>query len=379
MTHHATILSIASSVPGEAYSTEKMLESVAACLTDELSETLQGLGVSQRHSVVEDYNFFLAGKKDRKLIATTTSMATEAAKKCLNKFNQTVDIGLLISSTNTPDRLLPCLGSELISSLKGYIPQDINIANMQGEGCAALLKGVDIAKNYLVAHPDKQVLLITSESNTGYVPKMNAELHYSFKELKSMPQYGDKIKQTLQIITYFLFGDGAVAFLLGKGTVDQPHFEAITHLTNLEPEDSELLTMNEGGIVQPDFIGFPNYFMGRKVPLKGANYSKITVNQLMQKTKHSITEPHQAGICFIHTGSKKILDHVCEALKLSPSAPQVSHSYNILNRYGNLSSCAVGFMIEEYLSQKKPLGDAKLGLIVSFGVGFSASSGIMQG
>lgn len=376
---NASILSIASHVPGKPYSTKEMLNSVSSYATDQFAEILQDLGVLHRHSIVEDYDSFLVGKKDRKLIATTTSMATEAAKKCFKNFNQAVDVGLLVAATNTPDRHLPCIGSELICTLRDYIPQDINIANLQGEGCAVLLKGVDIAKNYLAVHPNKHVLLVLSESNTGFIPKIKSDRYYSFRELKHIPHNAEKIKETLQFIAYFLFGDGAIAFLLGNGT-SQPFFEAITHLTNTDPEDSELLTLNEGGIIRPAYEGFPNYYMDKKVPIKGAQYSKITVDQLMNRTQYPLTEPSHADVCFIHTGSKKILDRICEVLKLDPLSDKVSHSYNVLSRYGNLSSCSVGFMIEEYLNQTKksaPLSASQAGLIVAFGIGFSASSGIL--
>ena len=74
----------------------------------------------------------------------------------------------------------------------------------------------------------------------------------------------------------------------------------------------------------------------------------------------------------IHTGSKKILDGVCSQLHLAKDSMKVQGSYEVLKNYGNLSSASTGFMLAEKHHWKGPA------IIVGFGVGFTASAGIMN-
>jgi predicted naringenin-chalcone synthase len=76
--------------------------------------------------------------------------------------------------------------------------------------------------------------------------------------------------------------------------------------------------------------------------------------------------------CLIHTGSKKILDGVCSQLDLNPESEKVHGSYQVLERYGNLSSASTGFMLAEKDEWSGPA------MVVGFGVGFAASAGIMH-
>ena len=76
--------------------------------------------------------------------------------------------------------------------------------------------------------------------------------------------------------------------------------------------------------------------------------------------------------CLIHTGSKKILDGVCSQLHLEKDSTKVQGSYDVLKTYGNLSSASTGFMLAEKAEWTGPT------IVVGFGVGFTASAGIMN-
>jgi 3-oxoacyl-[acyl-carrier-protein] synthase-3 len=80
----------------------------------------------------------------------------------------------------------------------------------------------------------------------------------------------------------------------------------------------------------------------------------------------------QVDDCLIHTGSKKILDGVCSQLALEPDSLKVNASYRVLEKYGNLSSASTGFMLAEKNDWAGPT------MVVGFGVGFTASAGIMN-
>ncbi|HXL79315.1 MAG TPA: hypothetical protein VN951_00440 [Pyrinomonadaceae bacterium] len=66
------------------------------------------------------------------------------------------------------------------------------------------------------------------------------------------------------------------------------------------------------------------------------------------------------------------IDGVCSQLHLATDSTKVQGSYEVLKNYGNLSSASTGFMLAEKDDWKGPT------IVVGFGVGFTASAGIMN-
>jgi predicted naringenin-chalcone synthase len=157
-------------------------------------------------------------------------------------------------------------------------------------------------------------------------------------------------------------------------------FGEIAHATNIEIDDSELLVFEGGGILDLPDGGFPYYRMEKAVPAKGIIYAQETLKQLFAKPAPPIRQMEDASAYFIHTGSKKILDRICETFAIDPMGNAVKLSYEIFDRYANLSACSVGFMIEKQMRQfprgSEPASQ-NVGLLLSFGAGFTASSGFI--
>jgi 3-oxoacyl-[acyl-carrier-protein] synthase-3 len=97
-----------------------------------------------------------------------------------------------------------------------------------------------------------------------------------------------------------------------------------------------------------------------------------TVKNVLQHPDSPVSDLTEVDDCLIHTGSKKILDGVCSQLDLEPESAKVHGSYKVLERYGNLSSASTGFMLAEKNEWSGPA------MVVGFGVGFTASAGIMN-
>jgi 3-oxoacyl-[acyl-carrier-protein] synthase-3 len=112
--------------------------------------------------------------------------------------------------------------------------------------------------------------------------------------------------------------------------------------------------------------------MQPSVPSRGAHYAVTTVKNVLQHPDSPVSDLDQVDDCLIHTGSKKILDGVCSQLALHPESAKVHHSYKVLQEYGNLSSASTGFMLAEKNEWSGPT------IVVGFGVGFTASAGIMN-
>lgn len=365
------IVSIGTFVPDNLVTTEDMIAKLDKKLSADLKESLHNLSIKQRYSIVKNLSNYLAGNYPRELISNTTDLAVNAIKNCLEKVAyKKEDIGLLIAVTNTQNRLMPCLSYEIINELNQIIPNDINSLNLQNQGCSALLKAVDMAQSYLHNNPQKLVIIVASEAHSGLYSKKERAIYHSYTEVKNMDQ--QEKRATEDLVTSFLFGDGAIALLVGKANTDSKYtISHIVHLTNLDKEDSELLTMNEGGILIPEYSGYPIYHLNKNVPSRGIHYTAKCIDKLINQTDIDIKK---LNFYCIHTGSKKILDLACKIFNLGPTDKKVETSYKILNNYANLSPCSIGFMIADHI-QNKTVGK---GVMLSFGVGFSASAGIIE-
>ncbi|HEY0386014.1 MAG TPA: 3-oxoacyl-[acyl-carrier-protein] synthase III C-terminal domain-containing protein [Pyrinomonadaceae bacterium] len=372
------LLSSATAVPPHRFTTTDLISSLLFKLSPELINTINTLGVEQRFSTLENYPEFLAGKP---MNATTsaTDISVEAARKCIERWGgDPRRIGLLVAATNTPSQLLPCMASEVMANLHGVLSRSISTVSMQAQGCSVLLKSVEVAQWYLCSNPGKVALILMSEAHTPYISPLLRHEYLGYREIarlrkKNSAEDFDTERERLNTtcaIQAMLFGDGAVALLIGteEGIAE---FGPISHLTNEEPGDVHLLTM-EGGGLNPCMEGRPQYLMRPNVPLRGAHYAVTTVNRVLDHPASPVHHLDDVATCLIHTGSKKILDGVCTQLALAPDSTKVRTSYEILQNYGNLSSASTGFMLSEKEDRRGPT------MVVGFGVGFAASAGVIN-
>jgi len=304
------------------------------------------LGVDQRYSVVDNYPDFLSGSSISSK-SSTTELGVGATKRCIEEWQGDPSrIGLLIAATNTPDQMLPCLASEVMGKTHGLLSRSIRTVSMQAQGCSVLLKSIEVAQWYLAANPGKLAMVLMAEAHTPYVAPLLRDEYYAFRELIRLrkeqkideAQFEQKRLDTTFVIQSMLFGDGAVALLVGN-EAGKPSFGPISHLTNEETEDVDLLTMNSHS--SHEFLkGRPQYFMRPSVPTRGAHYAVTTVKDVLQHPDSPVSNMDQVDDCLIHTGSKKILDGVCSQLHLETDSTKVQGSYKVLNHYGNLSSAS---------------------------------------
>ncbi|HEX7530418.1 MAG TPA: hypothetical protein VF333_04685, partial [Pyrinomonadaceae bacterium] len=303
-----------------------------------------------------------------------------ATRKCIEEWGgDPSQIGLLIAATNTPDQMLPCLASEVMARTHGLLPRSLSTVSMQSQGCSVMLKSVEVAQWYLAANPGKMAVVLMSEAHTPYVAPLLNDEYFGFREIARMRKNGmiddagfeQQRTETTLVIQSMLFGDGAVALLLGTDQSGKPTFGPISHLTNDSPDDVNLLSMVSNSS-HPALHGKPQYFMRPAVPTRGAHYAVTTVNDVLDNPMSPVSDLSQVDDCLIHTGSKKILDGVCSQLHLDADSTKVEKSYDVLENYGNLSSASTGFMLA---GKRDWAGPA---MVVGFGVGFTASAGLMS-
>jgi 3-oxoacyl-[acyl-carrier-protein] synthase-3 len=372
------LLSAATSIPEQAFQTTELANSLLHKLSPELINTINSLGVDQRYSVMDNYSDFLTGKP-MNANSSTTELGVSATKKCIEQWQGDASrIGLLVAATNTPDQMLPCLASEVMGKTHGLLSRSIRTVSMQAQGCSVLLKSIEVAQWYLAANPGQLAMVLMAEAHTPYVAPLLRDEYFGFRELLRLrkerkldeAQFEQKRLDTTFVIQSMLFGDGAVALLVGTEE-GKPAFGPISHLTNDEPDDVNLLTMTSNSS-HPFLKGRPQYFMRPSVPTRGAHYAVTTVRNVLDHPDSPVSTMGQVDDCLIHTGSKKILDGVCSQLHLDTDSTKVQGSYEVLKTYGNLSSASTGFMLAEKEEWNGPT------MVVGFGVGFTASAGVMS-
>lgn len=378
LTTMINLLSAATATPKQAFKTTDLVGGLMHKLSPELINTIHTLGVDQRYSTLENYPDFLCGKQ-KHANSSTTELGVGATKRCIQEWGGDPSrIGLLVAATNTPDQMLPCLASEVMGKTHGLLSRSLRTVSMQAQGCSVLLKSIEVAQWYLAANPGKLAIVLMAESHTPYVAPLLRDEYFGFREIlrlrKEQKLDPDKFEQqrldTTFVIQSMLFGDGAVALLVGSEE-GKPAFGPISHLTNDEPNDMNLLTMVANSS-HPFLKGRPQYFMQPSVPTRGAHYAVTTVKNVLQHPDSPVSDLQHVSDCLIHTGSKKILDGVCSQLALEPDSSKVHGSYKVLQHYGNLSSASTGFMLAEKDDWSGPT------IVVGFGVGFTASAGIMN-
>jgi len=372
------LMSAATATPQHQLKTTELVASLMHKLSPELINTICGLGVDNRYSVMDNYAEFLEGGP-MNATSSTTRLGIDATRRCLEEWGgDPARVGLLVAATNTPDQMLPCLASEVMGQTHGLLSRSLRTVSMQSQGCSVLLKSVEVAQWYLAANPNKLAIVLMAEAHTPYVAPLLSEEYHGYRELVRLRKEdrldGDEFEQqrldTTFVIQSMLFGDGAVALLMGRQE-GKPSFGPIAHLTNDDPDDMGLLTMTSNSS-HPLLKGRPQYFMKPAVPSRGAHYAVSTVKSVLSDPDSPVSSLNQVEDCMIHTGSKKILDGVCSQLALSPDSEKVMGSYEVLKNYGNLSSASTGFMLAEKEEWNGPA------IIAGFGVGFAASAGVMS-
>ncbi len=372
------LVSAATSTPKNAFQTTELANALVHKLTPELINTINALGVDQRYSVMDNYPDFLSGKP-MNADSSTTQLGVDATRTCIEQWQgDPSKIGLLVAATNTPDQMLPCLASEVVGKTHGLLSRSIRTVSMQSQGCSVLLKSIEVAQWYLAANPGQLAIVLMAEAHTPFVAPLLSDEYFGYRELAKLrkerkvddAQFAQQRLDTTFVVQSMLFGDGAVALLVGTEE-GKPAFGPISHLTNDEPDDVNLLTMTSNSS-HPFLQGRPQYFMRPTVPSRGAHYAVTTVKNVLEHPDSPVSNLGQVDDCLIHTGSKKILDGVCSQLHLETDSTKVQGSYEVLKNYGNLSSASTGFMLA---AKDEWTGPA---MVVGFGVGFTASAGVMS-
>ena len=304
----------------------------------------EGAQVDERYSIMHpDEVFSKTSFEERNQIYVRESikLGKDVLEKALSQAKwqpQDLDYIITVSCTGI---MIPSLDAYLINQLN--LKQDIVRLPVTEMGCVGGISGLIYAKNFLTANPNKKAAVIAVESPT-------ATLQLDDFSMANM-------------VSAAIFGDGAACVLLSSFEEDKgPEMiaESMYHFYNEEKMMGFELTNNGMKMV-----------LDIEVPETIAAHFDNIIHPFLAKNQFSIDDVQHL---IFHPGGKKIVKTV-ETL-FQNSGKNINDTKEVLRKYGNMSSATVLFVLERFLQKNLDTGD--LGLMLSFGPGFTAQQILLR-
>jgi predicted naringenin-chalcone synthase len=296
----------------------------------------QQSGIQQRYSVIPDYSnkihewkFYPQSEnlepfpslEQRMTVYNKQAplLSVDAIRDCLNHAHHPKNITHLItvSCTGMSAPGLDLQVMELMDFQKNIFRTSVNFM-----GCYAAIHALKIADALCKADREAKVLIVCTELCT---------LH--FQRESSM----DNITSSL------LFGDGSSAVLV---VADEHEGEGL-HLSGFY---SEVIPKGKRDMAwELSSQGFLMTLSGYVSELIEEDFNSILTKAL---AKENCTVDNVSDWC-IHPGGKRILQAIHKSLGLANG--QLTHSYNVLKDFGNLSSATILFVLKKILQEKKEI------------------------
>ncbi len=304
----------------------------------------EGAGVDRRYSIMDPLEVFSnLGFEERNdiYIREVKKLGRESLEKALHKANwQPTDLDFIITVSCT-GIMIPSLDAYLINDLK--MRQDIVRLPVTEMGCAAGISGIIYANNFLKANPGKRAAVVAVESPTATFQLEDFSM--------------------ANIVSAAIFGDGAACVLLSSNENDMGpkilaeemyHFYDATHLMGFKMVNTGLQMILDKSVPEQIEAKFPEI-----------------IHPFLNKNNVSIEDIDHL---IFHPGGKKIVQTV-ETL-FGSLGKNIDDTKETLKLYGNMSSATVLYVLERFMEKTPAKG--KLGLMLSFGPGFSAQRVLLE-
>jgi alpha-pyrone synthase len=200
-------------------------------------------------------------------------------------------------------------------------------------GCYAAINALKLARHIVRSAPESRILLVNLELCSLHLQQTN---------------------NIEQMLSFLVFGDGCAASVVSADptglAIDRFH-------AALLPDTRQLITWKIR-----DF-GFEMFLSGR---VQGA------ISHGLESVAGAILDgasPAAMDLWAVHPGGRSVLDAVEHGLGLKPES--LASSRSVLERFGNMSSATVMFVLQSVLGDARP---GERGCAMSFGPGLSAET-----
>ncbi|MBL8414476.1 MAG: stilbene synthase [Propionivibrio sp.] len=283
----------------------------------------------------------------QRFLAHAPALAAQAAEQALARSSlEPRDIGAVIVSTCT-GYLCPGLSGYVIERLG--LRTDVQAYDLVGQGCAAALPNLQLARALLVSGGCEHVLSVCVE-------------------ISSAAMYLDNDPGVL--ISACLFGDGAGAAILSRDPApamapapDGRRIEWIDSTSLIDPGKRQALMFEQRD-------GMLRNILTRAVPGLAAESARRVLDTVLDRAGVHVSD---ISAWIMHAGGRDVL--LALERKFELQARDFRYSAAMLREYGNLSSAFIYFVFEAALADDAPPGWWWLS---SFGAGFSCHGALLK-
>lgn len=265
-------------------------------------------------------------------------LAVEVAGRALASVDDpSTEIGMLVFVTST-GFVAPGVDVAVVKQL-GLAPSVSRVV-VNFMGCAAAMNGIRTARDYVRAHPSRKALVVCIE-----LCSVNAT-------------FADDIND---VIISSLFGDGCGALVIGASECQEPldqgnvvirdSFSALLD----DAEDGIVLGVNDNGITCDLSENLPTYIYDSVDPA----ITEVLRENGLQKS--------DIDLWAIHPGGPKIIEESARSLGIA--VEEAAPSWDVLNRFGNMLSVSLLFVLQLMVQQADGKDDIYTGVAFSFAPG----------
>jgi alkylresorcinol/alkylpyrone synthase len=304
----------------------------------------EGAGVDKRYSIMDPIEVFTNPSFEARndiYIREVKKLGKQAIQKALEKVQwQATDLDFIITVSCT-GIMIPSVDAYLINDLE--MRQDIVRLPVTEMGCAAGVSGIIYAKQFLKANPGKRAAVIAIEAPTATFQLED----YSMTN----------------VVSAAIFGDGAACVLLSSCDTDAGvriineemyHFYDATEMMGFKLVNTGL-----------------QMILDKEVPQTISDHFPAIVHPFLEKSGKTIEDIDHL---VFHPGGKKIVQTVEDLF--GSLGKNIDDTKEVLRLFGNMSSATVLYVLERFLDKGVQKGE--LGLMLSFGPGFSAQRVLLE-
>ena len=281
------------------------------------------------------------GTLDLRFLTHAPALAAEAGARALASSGidaQAIDAVVVSTCTGY---LCPGLSGHVVERLG--LRADVQAFDLVGQGCAAALPNLQLARATIASGAAEHVLSVCVE-------------------VSSAAMYLDNDPGV--IISACLFGDGAgAAVLSSRAASTGRRIEWTDGASLIEPKQRKALMFE-----QKD--GMLRNILTREVPTLAAEYAHRVLGTVLGRAG---LRPEDVAAWIMHAGGRDVLLALERRFELDGDA--FRYSAAMLREYGNLSSAFVYFVLEAALADDAPSGWWWLS---SFGAGFSCHGALLR-
>ena len=346
----ATIAGTATAVPPHILTSEMVKERIGDVFSmdgvrlEAIRGVIDNSQIDQRHSVfpvdyiIEPRPLSRINEEYREKAVELGLEVTAQALADAEMSPSDVDFLITVSCTGV---MIPSLDAHIATEM-GF-RSNIRRLPITELGCAAGAAGLARAWEYLTAFPDRTALLVAVELPT---------LTFQRKDFSQA-----------NLISAVLFGDGAAGVVVTGREAPGPRIVA----------SESFLFPNSLGAMGFDLgdSGF-HIVLSKDVPqlirekVKGLADGFLARNGLQRS---------DISAFLLHPGGQKLLSFMEAELELTRADTEIS--WDVLRRFGNLSSASVLFILQEWMTRRE-MPPWSYGLLMSFGPGFTAEMLLLQ-